>query len=658
MNSHECLLKTFGFTSFRDQQQFIIETIVNQKRDICAVMPTGHGKSICYQLPPIMMEKTAIVISPLLSLMEDQQTNLLKVGIKSCCFNSNLADKSLTRSEILNGEYSIIYITPEMIIHSEDLLLQLDKRIGICLIAIDEAHCISSWGNSFRSSYLELSCLKKWFPAIPILALTGTATPKIQDDIIKLLGLNNVLKIRTSSDRPNLSYYIHHKTTIENDLKIINKNESTIIYCPKRKTTEKLCEVLSKMDIPCKPYHAGMDADTRILIHHEFLENKITCIVATVAFGMGIDKPNIRKVIHYGCPKDIESYVQEIGRAGRDGEPSDCHVYFSQSDFAINRFFLQDIHDKKLRDYKEKMIHAIEKYLYITTCRRAYILEYFGETLGYQNNKCCDNCLSVATNITFNIGLDIKPYLELVKQFADSCGKLMFINVIRGANLAKMPNKLKTSKFYAVDKIHSIDWWKFVVQQLINDELFKERSIGAGYGTTISLSAMGTIWLKTNVTDPTYIITLPNDHPMISHFKPKLIVSNIKPITASTIEILPTIDTNKDKSLSVSQMISYNLFHNEGKSIADIAKIRELTTSTIENHLVDAVKSGLPIKYESLGVNKAKYDEILNLINGDVLKGDTSKLAPIKAMCSADTTYIQIKLVLFIKDQNLTDILI
>ena len=303
------LFETFGFNSFRGSQKVIIEAIAYQKIDVCCIMATGHGKSMCYQLPALITGQPSIIISPLLSLMEDQSTNLAKVGVKACCYNSSLKDKTKAYDDILAGEYQIIYITPETVVNSQGLLTDLNEKIGISLIAIDEAHCVSLWGNSFRSSYLQLSCLKTWLPKVPILALTGTATPAVEKDIIKLLELHKPLQIRTGSDRPNLSYYVHQKslpmTDLMSQLKTdgqINK-DSVIIYCPTGKDTEQIASLLINQGISAKAYHAGLSPAVRNEIHHEFLDQTVTCMVATVSFGMGIDKPDIRKVIHYGCPK-------------------------------------------------------------------------------------------------------------------------------------------------------------------------------------------------------------------------------------------------------------------------------------------------------------------------------------------------------------------
>lgn len=506
------LLEIFGHTNFRDKQREILEAIIKKRADVCCIMATGYGKSICYQLPAIIMKKPSIIISPLLSLMEDQRANLEKVGVRACCYNSSVKDKCQLKREIIEGMYQIIYTTPETIISLQEFLQEIHKRLGISVIAIDESHCVSLWGNTFRSSYLQLSCLRDWFPKVPILALTGTATPKVEEDIISLLKLSNPIKIRTGSDRPNLSYYVHSKTDPLNDLlSHVNDKKSTIIYCQTRKDTEKLTEILKHAGVSCEAYHAGLLNEVRNEIHHDFLNNKTTCIIATISFGMGIDKKDIRKIIHYGCPKDIESYYQETGRGGRDGQLSQCHVYYTPSDFVINRSFLKDIHDPLMKQYKETMITAIEKYLYATTCRRRVLLEYFGET-GVDITSiaiCCDNCQSQFT--TIDVGLETQMFLELIRTFSGKSGKGKMINVIRGSNGKDIPSLFKKHENFGRGCNHSVNWWKICIQYFINDGLINEKILSNGFGSVLLITYKGLNWLMRNQTNPSFKI-ITTDH--------------------------------------------------------------------------------------------------------------------------------------------------
>ena len=503
----ETLFRVFGFSGFRKGQKDIIEAIVVHRKDVCCIMATGHGKSVCFQLPAILMKKPSIIISPLLSLMTDQQINLEKNGIRACCYSSSLSNTSSLRDEILANQYQVIYITPETMVTSTDFFMKLNDLYGLSVIAIDEAHCISSWGNSFRPSYLKLSNLKAIFPRIPILALTGTATKHVESDILRLLNLNQPLRIRTSADRPNLSYWVRNKTNPLDDLlPLLSSTESTIIYCPTRADTEKLTQLLTPY-LSIQAYHAGLSSQVRNEIHHQFTQNKLSCIVATICFGMGIDKADIRKVIHYGCPKDLESYVQETGRAGRDGLFSECYVFFNQADFATNRYFLKDINDPSLRSHCETMIHAIEKFLYLITCRRQFILSYFGEELSTSNSRCCDNCLQEKSHSETNIGPDVLNFLSLLSTYNDKFGKLMHINIIRGSNTKKLFNCHRQSPYYGIGKIRSLEWWKTTVQYLINSDLISEKSLPGGYGSVIGLSPLGRAWLIDNTRNPIFILT-------------------------------------------------------------------------------------------------------------------------------------------------------
>lgn len=627
------LLDIYGYHSFRDQQRTIIEAVVKQRRDVCCIMATGYGKSICYQLPAIITQKPSIIISPLLSLMEDQRINLEKVGVKACCYNSSVNDKWALRNQILAGQYQIIYTTPETVIGLQDLLQAVHTTLGISVIAIDEAHCVSLWGNTFRSSYLQLSCLREWLPRVPILALTGTATATVEQDIINLLHLSNPLKVRTGSDRPNLSYYVHLKNNPLNDLlPHVTNRDSAIIYCQTRKDTEKFSQLLSHAGVACAAYHAGLDADLRNQIHHNFLDNTITCIVATISFGMGIDKKDIRRIIHYGCPKDIESYFQETGRGGRDGQPSQCHVYYAQSDFAINRSFLKDVDDPVMRKYKETMIIAIEKYLYTTDCRREVLLEYFNEHKKDINIVCCDNCQSISQLTTIDLGLETKMFLELVSAFSGKSGRVKLINTILGIDHKSLPLLFKQHDNFGGGRNHSSAWWKTSIQHMINHGLINERLMRSGFGSVLDISAQGVTWLTKNQTEPSFKVT---------------IMGQIDPpkIKKTPVQDSPETPVQGSSKISQTQMVTYDLFHTQGHSIKEIAAIRDLTPQTIENHLAGCLEHGLVYDVSRLSLTKDKYLEILQVFGTD----QGSRLAPIKAQCSPTTTYTQLKCAMAIK---------
>ena len=634
------LYEVFGFHEFRENQRQVIEAIVKKKQDVSCLMATGHGKSICYQLPAIILGRPAVVISPLLSLMEDQRVNLEKIGIETCCYHSE-SDKSKLAENILNGQYKIIYITPESVIHCKNLLQELNNLHGLSVLAIDESHCVSLWGNSFRSSYLQLSCLKEWLPKIPILAMTGTATQKVDEDIVNLLKLNNPLRIRSNPDRPNLSYFVHKKTDPVSDLQPIISTQSTIIYCQTKKQTEKIAQVVTGLGLKCEAYHAGFCHSVRNNIHHDFLDGTITCIVATISFGMGIDKSDIRKVIHYGCPKDIESYCQETGRAGRDGQASQCHIYFSESDFDTNRHFIKNIDDVSLKKHKEQMIGAIEKYLYTNNCRRKFLLSYFGineisdnipniAENGYQPNSetvCCDNCLNAHKNTPVDVTEQAKVFLELLECFSAKFGKSKLINAIRGIKEKKMPPCLLSHHNFGSGSSHTQEWWKICLQHLINQELVGLKETNNTFGSVVQIKPAGLTWLKQS--NSKLIIDWPNLSESLSkNMGKKNHNSKINSSGQSSI-------------LSPTVIQTYDLL-NDGLTITEIMKKRQLSLSTIETHISQILESDQPLKVNQFGLADDKLNEIISIIN-EQLNGDISKLSNVKTKCRPEITYFEIK---------------
>jgi Werner syndrome ATP-dependent helicase len=505
------LKDVYSYDNFRSNQYEIINRVVNQE-DVCAVMPTGHGKSICFQIPALYLDKPSIVVSPLISLMEDQQINLKKVGIDSCCYNStvNGIAKKMLRSEILSNKYKIIYITPEMITKCSDLISQLQESCGISLFAIDEAHCISSFGCDFRESYRELNCLKTLYPDIPILAVTATATESVIKDICKVLCLNEPNIIKSSFDRPNLSLNVSLKSSnIVNDLLPLLKkyhDKSIIIFCITRKETESVAQLLKSeiSTIKCESYHAGMSTDDRNKIHHKFISGKINCIVATIAFGMGIDKKDVRLVIHYGCPKNIEAYYQEIGRAGRDGNASECCLFYTPRDFKLHRFLIDKMDNDKFKDSRLKLLIDIEKFITSNECRRKNILKYFGDVYDKDNCKNCDNCIRKSENKFTNIDISM-PTLLLINciiTLGGYFGSMVTIGVLRGSNNKKIPFKYKKSSIFGKGSKYPDAWWKCIINILIQKEYIREVTIkdsNVPFGVSrLNYTNKGMSWYQSN----------------------------------------------------------------------------------------------------------------------------------------------------------------
>lgn len=393
------LEKYYGYDEFRKDQCRLIDKICYYKNDCCGIFPTGHGKSIIYQLPSVILKKMVFVISPLISLMKDQVVQLNEKGISATTINSSMKAKERykTIDDCINGKYKVVYITPEFIEKNVEFFEKCKKNTGICLFSIDESHCISSWGNSFRPSYQKLSVIKELFPDIPVIALTATATIKVEEDICKKLKLNDPYCIRGSFDRKNIKYYVKFKrpkSKLVEDLKEILIDEPMIIYCQTRKETERLTDKINELGTSAGFYHADMSPEDRDSIQDSFMNDTISCIVATISFGLGINKGDIKRVVHYGAPKDIESYMQESGRAGRNGDDAESYIYYNGQDFKINEFLIASHGSDVFKEHRLNMLEYIKQYLETSRCRRKLLLDYFKDEMDddIDKEKCCDNC--------------------------------------------------------------------------------------------------------------------------------------------------------------------------------------------------------------------------------------------------------------------------
>lgn len=492
MNS--VLKEQFGFTKFRDRQKDIIKAVVDGK-DVCAIMFTGAGKSLCYQFPAVFTKKTALVVSPLISLMDDQCIKLKDIGVTATTLNSNV-NKQKIIPEILDGKYRLVYTTPEFIVSSKQFLIDMYELELLVVVAIDEAHCVSSWGHDFRASYREIKCIKEWIPKCPILAMTATATPLVKQDIIDILGLNEPLVVQTTFDRPNLFIKISKKSKgVEDDLfPIIRKCKgSSIVYCQTRKNVEYVTEILKMKGVNCEAYHAGLCSMERELVHESFISGDTDCVVATVAFGMGIDR-TVRTVVHYGVPKDLESYYQEIGRAGRDGKSSNCYMLYSRNDMEATNYHLKCIEDPVLRRYKFSLATVMKKFVYSTECRRKYILRYFGEEYSSENCGKCDMCST--KSVKLDLGKEASILLKTVHLSGDRYGVSMVVSVIRGSKAQKVHDKLRKLSTYGKGKNRTAEWWKLFSKMLINIGYLVEKQNDGSYGVSLSTTKAGRLWLQ------------------------------------------------------------------------------------------------------------------------------------------------------------------
>jgi len=461
------LKSVFGYSKFRSNQKEIIDTVL-VKENCVVIMPTGSGKSLCYQIPALVFDGLSVVISPLISLMKNQVTQLRELGVEAEVLNSSLTGQQYAdvHHKVKKGQTKLLYLAPETL--ALPITRQLLQSVKVEFLAVDEAHCISEWGHDFRPEYRQIAEIRKELGNLPTIALTATATPRVQDDIARNLGLEDHQLFKTSFNRENLFLEVMPKSDpFHQTTEFLDKfpDESAIIYCFSRKGVDDLSEKLNNAGYSSLPYHAGLDNETRKENQEKFIKDDVQIIVATVAFGMGIDKPNIRCVIHYDLPKDIESYYQQIGRAGRDGSDAYCLLLFGYQDVAKLKFLFQNKEGQELKNayrHLESMLNLAET----EECRRIILLNYFGEDYRKENCKTCDNCLKEKV-AKADLTTHVQKFLSCIYRTDQFFGSNHIIKILRGSSdkkiLERRHDQIST---YGIGKDLSTKQWLHLYRQM------------------------------------------------------------------------------------------------------------------------------------------------------------------------------------------------
>ncbi|MGN0732369.1 MAG: DNA helicase RecQ [Treponema sp.] len=518
----QVLKKVFGYDSFRGDQKEIIYSLLD-KKDTLVIMPTGGGKSFCYQIPALIMEGLTLVVSPLISLMQNQVESLETSGVHCIFLNSSLDWNSYKNSidEIEKGNVKIVYVSPEGLATSRVRDVLLNSRLSLSCIAVDEAHCVSQWGHDFRPDYLEIASIRNLFPDAVMIALTATATENVRYDIIKNLQLRNPAVFISSFNRSNIFLEVQpKKNAVEQVKKCIKKysGESGIIYCNSRKQVDELTDILDNDGYSVLNYHAGLSDEARFKNQEKFIKSQVQIMVATIAFGMGIDKPDVRFVINYDLPKSLEEYYQEIGRAGRDGLPATALLLFSAGDIYKVRYFFENSSDDK---NAEKLLQSMISYAQSRTCRRAFLLDYFGEKYipseTDETECCCDVCKRGELSVS-DLTVPVQKFLSCMIRTGERYGANYVIDVLMGSTHKRIiENRHNLLSTWGIGKDFSKDLWLDIVQALVEKNIIYQ----SGEYNVLKISNLGKILLtsREKIFLPVCVTEENQTSDCISHFE-------------------------------------------------------------------------------------------------------------------------------------------
>jgi ATP-dependent DNA helicase RecQ len=703
--AQQLLESHFGYSSFRNGQELAIQSVLAGENTIC-VMPTGGGKSICYQIPALVLPGTTIVISPLISLMKDQVDALVQVGIPATFINSSLTYNEANQRiwEAKQGMYKLLYVAPERL-ESREFIEDL-KQMDIPLVAVDEAHCISQWGHDFRPSYRHIQQMVRSLPQKPnVIALTATATPRVRDDICETLNIEEENSIITGFERENLTFSVikgQDRLHFVRDYLKKNEKEAGIIYAATRKNVDQLYERLKKENINVARYHAGMGDAERISEQDRFLKDEASVMVATSAFGMGIDKSNIRYVLHFQLPKNMESYYQEAGRAGRDGLESECILLYSSQDVQVQRFLIDQSSDRSRIHAELEKLQQMVDYCHTENCLQEFILKYFGET---ETETCgrCGNCLD--SRSSNDVTKEAQMVMSCIIRMGQRFGKTLTAQVLTGSKNKKVTemgfDKLTT---YGIMKEKGSKEVSDFIEFLISQELI---AIEQGQFPTIFVSPKGKDVLlgkeQVHRRETVKVREISQDDPLFETLREvrraiaetekvppfvifsdaalkdmcaRLPLTNEEFLNVSGVgehklkkygldfiqairsfceahpdrqpEQIPAAAPKKPakKSVGDSHLETFQL-HQQNLSIEQIADKRELALSTVENHLIQCAQQGMSVDF-----TKIIPEDYLQLIEKAVEEIGRDRLKPIKEQLPEEVSYFMIKGYLYFLSKN------